>query len=118
MKVKADRSVRYNGETYQAGQEFEMIRRDYEQHKEILTITGDTPVKVPANTEVKQGHQNGLADLAFIKLKKMAKEKSIEGYNKMSKVEIVAALEALEAGTNGGPGNLESPPADSGTGQE
>lgn len=120
MKVKADRTVRYGGETYPAGQEFEMAREDYEQHKEILTVTEDekAPAKVPVKSGAKQAPQNGLADLAYIKLRKMAKDKGIEGCSKMNKFELIAALEALEADANGGSGDPENPPADPATGQE
>jgi len=117
MKVKADRTVRYKGESYVAGQEFDMTRKDYEQHKKILTVTEEE--KDPAKVKAKeQGHQSGLTDLAYIKLKKMAKDKGIEGYNTLKKDELIAALEALEADANGGPGDPANPPADPGTGQE
>ena len=118
MRVKADRTVRYKGETYPVGQEFEMTRKDYEQHKGILTVTEEekAPAKVPAKSEVEHGHQSGLADLAYVKLRKMAKDKGIEGYDKMNKAELIAALE--EADADGGSDDPGSPPADTGTGQE
>ena len=120
MKVKADRSVRYKGETHPADKEFEMAREDYEQHKGILTITEEdkAPAKVAAKPEAEDGFKNNLAGLAYIKLKKMAKDKGIEGYNTLKKDELIAALEVLEADVNGGSGDPENPPADSGTGQE
>jgi len=120
MKVKSDRTVRYGGETHAAGQEFDMTREDYEQHKKILTVTEEekAPAKAPVKAEIKQEPQNGLAGLAYIKLKKMAKDKGIEGYNTLKKDELIAALEALEADANGGSGDPGSPPADTGTGQE
>lgn len=120
MKVKADRAVRYKGKTFPPGQEFEMTRKDYEQHKGILTVTEEekVPTEATAKPKGKQETESNLANLAHIKLKKMAKDKGVEGYDKMNKAELIAALEALEADVNGGSGDPGNPPTDPGTGQE
>jgi hypothetical protein len=120
MKVKADRAVRYNGESYAAGQEFDMTREDYEQHKDILTITCDEnpPAQKPAKSEEERKPENDLVNLSVVRLKEIAKEKNVQGCEKMTKAKLIAALEALEADVNGGPGDSEKPSSDPAAGQE
>ena len=86
MKVKANRTVRYKNKSYAAGQEFELTRDEYEQHKDILTITAD---------------DHNLADMTAAKLKELAKEKHIDGYGSMRKEELIAVLTALDGDGNG-----------------
>lgn len=107
MKVKSKTPVFYNGQRFEVGEEFEITKTDFEQHKGILEVTeGD---KVLEKT---------LTDLTYVELKEMAKEKNIEGYAKMKKDELIAALEALEADANGGSGDTGSPPAETATEQK
>lgn len=38
MKVKPKTPVKYNDQRYEIGQEFEIAKADYEQHKSILEV--------------------------------------------------------------------------------
>lgn len=82
MKVKADRTVRYQGKSYTAGQEFEIAKEDYAQHKDILTI---------------------IEQEETVNDKKP--ESEMVGNPKLTET----AQEALEGDNNGGSGNITRP---------
>lgn len=86
MKVKAKTSVRYNGETIPAGQEFVITAEDFELHAGILEATEED---VPPAGEKK------LEDRKVDDLKALAAEAGIEGFESMKKAELVDALAKL-----------------------
>jgi len=107
VKVKAKTPVKYKGKPYFAGQEFEITKKDYEAHKNMLEVVEEK------KKSSKQGN-----DWELDELKAMAADKGLEGYDNMNKEELIGALKALEDDDNGGSTDHDNPPADTVTGQE
>ncbi|MTI83443.1 MAG: hypothetical protein FH756_05935 [Firmicutes bacterium] len=116
MKVKANTPVKYKGKPYAAGQEFEINKKDYEAHKNLLEVVEEKKEgKSDDSTKAVGGGGMNYSALNKDDLIAYAERIGVSIAPNSTKQEIIAAL---EAGNDGDDGSADNPPVDPVTGQE